>query len=116
MDSKREDRAIDALIVSQLRSNRIDVDIEQLPELTQEEREQLDSLGEDFVDRLLAGEVLPVIEEEIIEEREVATAGGVFGMNRAKDVDEDTKKELDQNRQDIIDRIKEQEEGDGNAC
>jgi len=116
MDGKREDRAIDALIVSQLRSNRIDVDIEQLPELTQEEREQLDSLGEDFVDRLLAGEVLPVVGEDIIEEREVSTAGGVFGMNRAKDVDEDTKKELDQNRQEIIDRIKEQEESDGDAC
>ena len=116
MDSKREDRAIDALIVSQLRSNRIDVDIEQLPELTQEEREQLDSLGEDFIDRLLAGEVLPVVEEEIIEEREVATAGGAFGMNRAKDIDEETKKELDQNRQEIIDRFKEQEESDGDAC
>lgn len=116
MDSKREDRAIDALIVSQLRSNRIDVDIEQLPELTQEEREQFNSLGEDFVDRLLAGEVLPVVEEEISEERDIATAGGVFGMNRAKDVDEDTKKELDQNRQEIIDRIKEQEDSDGDAC
>ena len=58
MSSEREERALDALIVSQLRATRDDeIDVEHLPELNDEEREALDSLGPNFVERLLAGEI-----------------------------------------------------------
>lgn len=58
MLSEREERALDALIVSQLRGTQDDeIDVEHLPELTNKEREALDSFGDDFVDRLLAGEI-----------------------------------------------------------
>lgn len=55
MQNIREERALDALIVSQLRATDNDeVDAEHLPELTDEERKALDSLGPDFVDKLLS--------------------------------------------------------------
>lgn len=110
MGSEREKRAIDALIVSQLRACD-ETDINHLPELTDEEREALDSLGPDFVDKLLTGDIEPT--EHASEELELAGAGEAFGMNRAKDVDEETKEELDQKRQEIIDRIKKLEREDG---
>lgn len=55
---QREERALDALIVSQLRAPQDDeVDVRHLPELTDKDREALDSLGPDFISRLLAGEI-----------------------------------------------------------
>lgn len=110
MGSEREERAIDALIVSQLRACD-ETDPNHLPELTDEEREALDSLGPDFVDKLLAGDIEAT--EHATEELEVAGAGEAFGMNRAKNIDEDTKEELDRKRQEIIDRIKKMEGEDG---
>ena len=54
-----EQRAIDALIVLALRGRVAEIDMEHvvpehLPKLTDEEREALDALGPDFVERLLA--------------------------------------------------------------
>mgnify|MGYP003137468382 CR=1 FL=1 len=108
MNSKREERAIDALFVSQLRSN--PTDVESHTELNEPEREQLRSLGDDFVDRLFAGEV-----EEICGTNEVEKSGNslcstAFGLNRAKDIDKETKEELDQKRQEIIDRMRKEKE------
>lgn len=108
MGSEREQRALDALIVSQLRACD-ETDVDHLPELTDEEREALDSLGPDFVDRLLAGEIEPAAEDPAVES-ELATTGEAFGMNRAKDIDKYTKEELDRKRKEIIDRIKKLEE------
>ena len=45
MPSEREQRALDALIVSQLRAREDEVDVEHLPELTDEEREAMDSFS-----------------------------------------------------------------------
>lgn len=109
MNSKREERAIDALLVSQLRSNRDNV--ESLPELTSVERMTLDSLGADFVDRLLAGDVKCADIEEDVEKGEELVCGSAFGMNRAKELDETTRQELDRKRQEIIDRVKKNNEG-----
>ena len=111
MSSEREERALDALIVSQLRATPDDeIDVEHLPELTDEEREALDSLGSGFVDRLLAGEI-DGPSDDPPEQAELAMAGEeVFGMNRAEEIDEETKEELDQKRKEIIDRIKQEEE------
>ncbi len=108
MNSKREELAIDALLVSQLRTNRENV--ESLPELTNEDIQAIDSLGADFVDRLLRGEV-KAREHNAVEPKDELVCGPAFGLNRAKDVDETTRQELDINRQEIIDRIKQIEEG-----
>lgn len=113
MGSEREQRALDALIVSQLRACD-ETDVDHLPELTDEERKALDSLGPDFVDKLFAGEIEPAGEDPA-DEPELAAAGEAFGMNRAKDIDKDTKDELDRKRQEIIDRIKKLEEEDGRS-
>lgn len=103
MNVNREKRAIDALLVSQLRSG--DIRIDQLPELTVLEKEKLDSLGPDYVDRLLAGSVVP-ISHHCSAPIEELTCSGAFGMNRAEGIDETTRSELDEQRQKIIDRIK----------
>ena len=111
MSSEREERALDALIVSQLRAREDEVDVEHLPELSDEEREALDSFGPNFVDKLLAGKILPKPEDDTPEDCELAVAGEeVFGMNRAEEIDEETAEELNEKRKEIIDRIKREEE------
>lgn len=103
MRSEREQRALDALIVSQLRACD-ETNVEHLPELTDDERASLDSLGIDFVERLLAGQIeMPADAPHA--ESEVAMAGNAFGMNRAEQIDDETKKELDRKRKEIIDRL-----------
>jgi len=116
MSSEREERALDALIVSQLRATQDDeTDVEHLPELTDEEREALDSLGSDFVERLLAGEIDEPTDDPP-EEAELAMAGEeAFGLNRAEEIDEDTKEELDQKRKEVIDRITQEDEDSGES-
>lgn len=47
-----EDRAFEALLVSALRGG--DIDIDSLPELTEKDKAALDSLGPDFIRRLIA--------------------------------------------------------------
>ncbi|QDT07504.1 hypothetical protein K227x_59310 [Rubripirellula lacrimiformis] len=113
MNSKREERAIDALFVSQLRSNRTDA--ESHPELNEHDREQLRSLGDDFVNRLFAGEIEEICGTDEVEESGTALCGTAFGLNRAKDIDEETKAELDQKRQEIIDRTKKSKEDHDDA-
>lgn len=113
MNSKREERAIDALFVSQLRSNRTDV--ESHPELNEQESKILQSLGSDFVERLLAGEIGEVCDTREVNETEEALCGPAFGLNRAKDIDEETRQELDIKRQEIIDRLKRSREDDRDA-
>ena len=116
MSSKHEERALDALIVSQLRATQDDeIDVEHLPELTDEEREALDSLGSDFVNRLLAGEIEEPSDGPP-EEAELALAGEeAFGLNRAEEIDEETKEELDRKRKEIIDRIKQEDKDSGES-
>src|SRR5262245_13536465 len=55
----REERALDALLVSILRRVDKDDDIvepEKLPQLTEEEKAAMNALGPNFIDRILAGE------------------------------------------------------------
>ena len=113
MNIKREERAIDALLVSQLRSNR--ESIQSLPELTDLEREALNSLGDDFVDRLVAGEIRKVCADVEAKQEEEVACGPAFGLNRAIDIDETTREELDRKRQEIIDRINQIEGGTNDA-
>jgi len=54
----REERAFEALIVLALRMQHEEGDVQNLPELNEKERAALDSLGPDFIDRLLAAKEL----------------------------------------------------------
>lgn len=116
MPSEREQRALDALIVSQLRAGEDEVDVEHLLELTDEERDALDSFGPKFVDNLLAGKIQPKGNKAVDdppEDCELAVAGEeVFGLNRAEEIDEETAEELGEKRNEIIERIKREEEND----
>jgi hypothetical protein len=113
MGNEREQRALDALIVSQLRSCS-ETEIGHFLALSDDERAALDSLGPDFVDKLLHGKVQPCGEIQS-DSAELAAAGEAFGMNRAKEIDPKSKEELDQKRQEIIERIKRLEGGDGQS-
>jgi hypothetical protein len=56
--NEREERAFEALIVSQLRApNDDEPDMERLPILSSKEQQAMDSLGSDFVERLLEGKI-----------------------------------------------------------
>lgn len=115
---ERNQRALDALIVSQLRRHEDgdEADLEHLPRLTAEEKQALDSLGPDFIDNLLAGENKPEEDDPPAEEDELLCAGGMsFGMNRAEEIDGETAEELERKRQEIIERLKKKDGGDAQS-
>ena len=112
MLDEREQLALDALLVSQLRSCNETVP-SHLPPLLESETAALDGLGTDFVDRLLADAITPPQYEML--DHNLAAAGEAFGMNRAEAVDDETRKEIDRKRQEIIDEIKRQESEDGGS-
>lgn len=100
-----DQRALDALFVSHLRqTERCDeVDLERLPKLTKEEKDALDSLGPDFIGRLLAGSLPKIDEPRDLVNEDLLCAGGMsFGLNRAEVIDEQTLEELNRKRQEII--------------
>lgn len=110
---ERDQRALDALFVSQLRRHeRCDqVDIDHLPRLTSADKEALDSLGPDFIGRLLAGN-LPAIPHESNDEvdQDLLCAGGMsFGMNRGDDFDQHAAAEIERKRNEVIDRHRKNE-------
>ncbi len=108
--NEREDRALEALIVSQLRRND-ETKSEHLPQLSDDDKAALDSLGPDFIDQLYAEEA--PTEEQDSDGVEEHSEEMFAGMNRAEDIDDETKAELDRKRREIIDRLKgEQEEDD----
>ena len=109
--NEREERALDALIVSQLRFKEDDeVDVEHLPQLTDEDKAALDSLGSDFVGRLLAGEIESDVASDDVPDCDdnpvFAGEEMLAGMNRAEDIDEETAEELKRKRKEIINRVK----------
>ena len=111
---EREERAVDALLISALRqqdSEGTDVDAKNLPHLTEEEKAAMKALGSNFIRRLLAGE-RPLGDAAVPQEsdpdecEELAAAGcGADGiMYRAEEVDEGTKQELDKREREILER------------
>ena len=109
---ERDQRALDALFVSQLRRHeRCDeVDIEHLPELTKEDIEALDSLGPDFIGRLIAGSFPKISDAPEEADEELLCAGGMsFGMNRADEIDEQAEGEIERKRKEIEDKFKKKE-------
>ena len=105
-----EERALDALFVSQLRWNDAEkINEECLPRLTDEDIAALDSLGSDFIQRLLAGAVTSSETHDRPEDSEYVEEEMLAGMNRAENIDDETAKELEQKRREIIDRVKRKE-------
>ena len=112
---EQEERALDALLVSLLRKVDKDDDVidpKMLPELTEEEKAAMNKLGDEFIDRILAGEV-PIIRRETPENdddcgEDAALAGtdADYAMNRAEEVDDDTAEELKLREQEILERKK----------
>lgn len=112
---EREERAVDALLISALRheGSEEDVDAKNLPELSKDEKAAMKALGGDFIQRLLAGErplgtppdQSPVdCPDEESEELALAGSGADYSLNRAEEVDDETAKELEQREREILER------------
>lgn len=123
---EREERAVDALLVSGLRptgDNGTDVAAKNLPELTDEERAAMKALGSNFIQRLLAGErpLGPPPDEtddcpEECDELALAGSGADTSLNRAEDVDDETARELEQREREILERkARERKESGGDS-
>jgi hypothetical protein len=119
----REERAMEALIVSALRQDDHadeDVAVDRLPKLTEEEEKALESLGPDFVQRIIAGAVRESPEKAGRREAgdaELAMAGGApgFGLDRAEEIDGESAEELEEQRRKILERKKREQAEDGDA-
>lgn len=104
----KEDRALEALIVSQLRRERECCDINDLPELTAEERAVMNAAPADLIQKLweqAATADLDAEEEDDDCEAEVDEDLYV-GMNRADGPTDETHKKLDEARKEVIEELK----------
>ena len=114
---EREERALDALLVSALRRDSQDaerVDPDRLPQLNEDEKAALNALGSDFVKHLLAGE-RPLATESgsqhadddcgyVQGELALSWSGTDYALNRAEDIDGDTTEELERRKREILER------------
>jgi len=121
---EREERAVDALLISALRQKEghgTDTNAKSLPELSEEERAAMKALGSNFIQRLLAGErpltALASPDGDCPDEsEEVALAGSVAdsSLNRAEELDDETTLELERREREILERrAREREERRG---
>jgi hypothetical protein len=122
---EREERALDALLVSILRRVDKDDDItepDKLPQLTDEEKAAMNALEADFIDRILAGErPVPPGEKpkkenpDECDEVALAGSGADCSLNRAEEVDDETTEELQRREREILERKarERKERGDG---
>jgi hypothetical protein len=116
-DREREERVLDALLISALRREEAEVEIDptRLPKLTDEERAAMGSLSDDFLDKILSNDATDCSEESPLdcgdedceEDNNLALAGsGVgWGLNRAEVIDALTAEELEQKKKEILERI-----------
>jgi hypothetical protein len=125
-DSKREreERALDALLISALRRADKDgdeIDPKRLPKLSEAERAAMNALGSDFAQRLLAGNspIQNAAEQEqegqAGETSELALAGSETGcgLNRAEELSDESTEEIDQQKREIIERKKRERQESG---
>jgi hypothetical protein len=124
---EREERALDALLVSALRRAEKDgdeIDPKRLPKLSEAERTAMNALGSDFMQRLLAGNrpIQKAAEQEqegqTGETSELALAGSDMGcgLNRAEELNDESTEEIDRQKREIIERKKrERQEGGGKS-
>src|SRR5579862_9457159 len=114
-DKEREERALEALIVSRLRAACGDeVDASKLPGLTDEEKASLKCLRPGFIEDLIkqVDEQSDDPEADEGEETEYAESELLCGsgMNRADEIDDEANEELERKRKELLDKLK--EEGD----
>lgn len=105
---EREDRAFDALIISHRLRDRDFNDLNDLPPLTESQMKLMESVPDDIVERLwnqAKSEDVPCEVEqcELTEESEELEFAG---MNRADDMDDETKKKLEEARKLVIEAMK----------
>ena len=108
--SKREcqERALEALIVSQVWQERDPEKVSDLPELSTEERAAMDSLGTDLVQRLWNN--LHDEDNELSCDwdgvSECVSDEAFAGMNRADGMDEETRKKIEERRKAVLERLR----------
>ncbi len=110
---EREDRAFEAFIVSQVRRKRDISNLDDLPELTDAERAAMDKLPADLVDKLwdkLSDVDDDVADDEACEDVHCGELAGA-GMNRAEEMDEETRKKIAESRKKIADEIQKRKKG-----
>lgn len=96
-----------------------EVNVDRLPDLTEEEEQALESLGPDFITRLVEGNVEGSSTTEWREEEqsggELAMAGESmgFGLDRAEEIDEETRAELEEQRRKILERKRDEQKDNG---
>lgn len=112
-DNEREIRAFEAIIASQLHRERDPMNLNDLPPLTESQRAKMNALPASLVESLwdaVDEEEPPCPETCEVNEEE----NELVGMNRADEMDDDTRKALDEARKEIIDSMKKQrKEQDG---
>ena len=110
---KQEERALEALVASQLSAHceSEQVDADDLPELNEEELAAMNSLGGDFVTRLIAAydnnERAAEIPSNWTLKKRVRRRGLIHGMNRAEEIGSDACKELERKREEALRELKE---------
>ena len=109
--NKREERAFDALIVSQLRRKRDILKQEDLPQLSDEELAAMESIPETIIWTMWTEECSgtgPTCEESEEEDCALAGAGDSFnfGMDRSAKMEEEDKCTLDASREEAREEIK----------
>jgi hypothetical protein len=116
--NEREERALDALLVTTLRRIEKDdelIDLAKLPELTEEERAAAASvLDDEFIMQILAGgrplttapkKTFPDGSEELA----LSGSGTDYSFNRAEVIDDATLEELDRQQREALERKAERE-------
>jgi hypothetical protein len=111
---EREERALDALLVTTLRRVEKDDEIihpDKLPQLTEEEKAAMSELGGDFIKRILAGERPLTAKskkkeepQQEIEEPVLEPSGADCSFNRAEVIDDATTEELDEQEREVLRR------------
>lgn len=104
---EREDKAFEAVIVSQVRRTRDIGNLDDLPELSDAERAAMNRLPVDLVEKLWAR--LPDVDEGLVdygtcEDVHCDELAGA-GMNRAEDMDDEIRETIAESRKKIAEEI-----------
>lgn len=112
-DQAREERAFEALVVgASRRIDKEDLCLDNIREANETELAALKLLGEDFVDRLVSGQLEVRPEEPLAGELAMAGEAAGGALYRCEGVDESTEEKLEQADEDIIKRKKREQNGE----
>ena len=125
-DREREERALDALLISALRREQADLEVDpkRLPSLSDEEKAAMQSLGSDLIDKLLAEENADCAEGGSLDcDDDGDGAGGLalagsgtgWGLNRAEVIDELTAEEIERKKKEILERLAKEKRAKGES-